>query len=119
MKSAEIGGTINIVCGVFGLTNGIILLIADFVFTEYMFFLLMPWDAPAMPSLVAFGILTLILSPIAIYGGICAIRRKDFVYAILGGIVALVISFFMGFFILGLLGLILVIVARGEFSTLL
>jgi len=119
MKSAEIGGTINIVCGVFGLINGIIFLIADFIFTEYMFFLLMPLDAPAMSSLVALGIFTLILSPIAIYGGTCAIRRKNFVYAILGGITALLSSLIMGFFILGLLGLILVIVARGEFSTLL
>ena len=115
-KIPVIGGAIIIVCGVFGLINGIIFLMADIIFTEYLFFLVMPWDAPTMSSLTLLGIWTLIFSPIAIYGGIRAIRREMFSYAILGGIAALVISSSMGFFILGLLGLILIIIAWDTFK---
>jgi hypothetical protein len=114
-KIPVIGGAIDIVCGVFGLINGIIFLTAD-IFTEYNFFLVKPWGVYTMSSLTLLGIWTLIFSPIAIYGGIHAIRREMFSYAILGGIAALVISSSMGFFILGLLGLILVIIAWDTFK---
>lgn len=121
MKSAEIpkiGGILYIVCGVFGLLNGLIFLIANFIFTEHMFFLLMPPGTPQMSFLVIQGIFTLILGPIVIYAGICAIRRKQFVLAILGGIAALEFGIAaLGLFIIlfALLGLILIIVARGKF----
>jgi hypothetical protein len=115
-KIPVIGGAINIVCGVFGLINGIIFLLADFVFNEYLFSLVNPWYAPRMSSLTLLGMWTLFFSPIAIYGGIRAIRREMFFYAFLGGIAALVISSSMGFFVLGLLGLILVIIAWDTFK---
>jgi hypothetical protein len=116
LKIPVIGGAINIVCGVFGLINGIIFLMADIVFTEYLFFLVMPWNATPISSFTLLGIWTLIFSPIAIYGGIRAVRREMFTYAIIGGIAALVISSSTGFFILGLLGLILVIIAWDTFK---
>ena len=115
-KIPVIGGAIYIVCGVFGLINGIIFLMAYFIFTEYLFFLVMPLDAPTMSSLTLLGIWTLIFSPIAIYGGIRAIRRDNFDYALLGGIAAVAISSSMGFFILGLLGVILIIIAWDTFK---
>jgi uncharacterized membrane protein len=106
MESAErkettlpvIGGALNIVCGVFGLIGGIVLL-------SLVYFAIIP------VFLVALGIIIPIIGAIAIYGGICAIRREKFGWAILGGIFAL-----LSFFILGLPGLILVIVAKDEFK---
>ncbi len=61
--------------------------------------------------LVILGIALPIFGAIAIYGGICAVRREKFEWAIVGGIFAL-----LSFTILRLLGLILIIVARDEFK---
>lgn len=61
--------------------------------------------------LVALGIIIPIFGAIAIYGGICAVRREKFEWAIVGGIFALI-----SFFIPGIIGLILVIVAKDEFK---
>lgn len=108
-----IGGALNIVCGVFGLIGGCILLIIGPMLFQFMY----P-DAPPMPAellygsiLIVSGIAILILGAIAIYGGICAARRVKFGWAIGGGFCAS-----LSFFILGVPGLILVIVARDEFK---
>ena len=58
----------------------------------------------------ACGGIMLVLGVVAILGGIFAIQRKHFGLTILGGILSL-----GGFFILGLIGLILVAVSREEF----
>jgi len=60
--------------------------------------------------LVACGVVLAIVGIVALLGGIFSIQRKHFGLAILGGILSL-----GGFFILGLIGLILVAVARDEF----
>ena len=57
------------------------------------------------------GVVVLILGVIAIIGGIFALQRKHFGLAILGGILSL-----GGWFIPGLIGLILVAVSRDEFT---
>ena len=109
-----IGGALNTICGVFGLIAGGILLIMRPIFSPEVF---MPLGAPPISTelietiLVVSHIITLILGAIAIYGGICAIRREKFGWAIGGGICAL-----LTFIFLGIPGLILVIIARGEFK---
>ena len=113
MESAErkettlpvIGGALNIVCGVFGLIGGIVLLIISYLGEE------LDVEPVGITILLALGIIISIFGAIAIYGGICAIRREKFGWAIVGGIFAL-----LSFFILGLPGLILVIVAKDEFK---
>jgi predicted nucleic acid-binding Zn ribbon protein len=61
--------------------------------------------------LVACGIIYAIVGLVAILGGIFAIQRRSFGLAIVGGIFAL-----GGYFIPGLIGLILVAVSRDEFK---
>ncbi len=106
MESAErketalpvIGGVLNITSGVFGLIGGIVLL-------SLIYFAKIP------AFLVILGIVLPIFGAIAIYGGICAVRREKFEWAIVGAIFALI-----SFTILGIIGLILIIVARDEFK---
>jgi len=113
MESAErketalpvIGGALNIVCGVFGLIGGIVLLIISYLGEE------LGVDPIGIAFMVVFGIVLPIFGAIAIYGGICAVRREKFGWAIVGAIFAL-----LSFFILGIIGLILIIVAKDEFK---
>ncbi|MCW3133867.1 MAG: proton-conducting transporter membrane subunit [Methanophagales archaeon] len=105
-----IGGALNIVCGVFGLIGGYILLIMGSMFFQFMLPLPMPTELGGNILIVS-GIVALILGAIAIYGGICATRRVKFGWAIGGGICAS-----LSFSILGVAGLILIIVARAEFK---
>lgn len=60
---------------------------------------------------IACGAVVLILGIIALLGGVFAVQRKHFGLAILGGILGL-----GGWFIPGLIGLILVAVSRDEFA---
>lgn len=57
------------------------------------------------------GAIVLIVGIIALLGGIFALQRKNFGFAIVGGILAL-----PGWFIPGLIGLILVAVSKDEFK---
>jgi len=57
------------------------------------------------------GGILMVVGIIALLGGIFAIQRKHFGLAVLGGILSL-----GGFFILGLIGLILVAVSKDEFT---
>jgi len=57
------------------------------------------------------GIVFIVLGIIAVLGGVFAIMRKHFGLAILGGILGL-----GGFFIFGLIGLILVAIGREDFD---
>jgi len=57
------------------------------------------------------GAILLILGIVAIIGGIFAIMRKKFGIAVLGGVLGL-----LGYFILPLIGLILVAISKDEFD---
>lgn len=57
------------------------------------------------------GAIFVLLGLIALLGGIFALQRKHFGLAVLGGILGL-----GGYFLLGLIGLILIAVSRDEFS---
>ncbi|MFQ6106300.1 MAG: hypothetical protein ACE5QF_01745 [Thermoplasmata archaeon] len=58
------------------------------------------------------GIIWILLSLIGILGGVFAMQRKHFGLAIVGGIFSLL----FGFFIFGLIGLILVAISKNEFT---
>jgi len=58
------------------------------------------------------GIIWILLSLIGLLGGIFAMQRKHFGLAIVGGIFSLL----FGFFIFGLIGLILVAISKDEFT---
>lgn len=123
MESAErketelpvIGGALNIVCGVVGLIGGIVLLIISYLGEE------LGADPIGIAFLVVLGIVPPIFGAIAIYGGLCAVRREKFGWAIVGAIFAVLSNrhegiFFEYFFILGIMGLVLIIVAKDEFK---
>jgi hypothetical protein len=60
--------------------------------------------------LIACGAILVIVAIIALLGGIFAIQRKNFGFAVVGGILSL-----GGWFIPGLIGLILVAISKDEF----
>lgn len=60
--------------------------------------------------LVVCGVIVAILGLVALLGGVFAIQRKHFGLAVLGGILGL-----LGWFIPGLIGLILIAISRDEF----
>ncbi len=93
------------------LIAGIIELIAGVSLAASTSFLsgVIPFDVTSLG--IACGAVIAILGIIAILGGIFAIQRKHFGLAILGGILGL-----PGFFIPGLIGLILVAVGREDFD---
>jgi len=95
-----IGGVLILIAGVIELFYGGILMAGG------SFFVALGVGAVA----VACGAIILVLGVIAILGGIFALQRKHFGIAILGGIFGL-----GGWFIPGLIGLILVAVSREEF----
>lgn len=59
---------------------------------------------------VVCGAVLVLVAIIALLGGIFAVQRKNFGFAVVGGILSL-----GGAFILGLIGLILVVVSKDEF----
>ena len=65
--------------------------------------------------LIVCGVIGIIFSLIALLGGIMAVQRKNWAYALIGGILGLfTIGFFLGS-ILALIGLILVAVSKKDF----
>jgi len=97
------GGALIIVGAVVGIIMGIFFLIGSALF--------MP--IPIAAGLFAIcGAIWLILSIIAMVGGVFAIKRTHFGLAILGGILSLI----FGGFIFGLIGLILVALSKKEFT---
>jgi hypothetical protein len=62
--------------------------------------------------LMVCGIIGVVLSIIALLGGIFAIKRQKYGLALVGGICSLLV----GYFILGLIGLILVAISKDEFT---
>ena len=59
---------------------------------------------------MACGAILIVVAIIALLGGIFAVQRKNFGFAVVGGILSL-----GGWFIPGLIGLILVAISKDEF----
>ncbi len=100
-----IGGILIIVGAVIGVITGIFFIVG----TAW----LIPVDVLGVAELLMIcGVIYLIISLIALMGGIFAVQRKAFGFAIVGGILALLV----GSVIFGLIGLILVAISRKEFQ---
>ncbi len=100
-----IGGILIIVGAFFGIAIGAMFIVG----TAW----LMPLDISGLSALfVVCGVVYLLISVLALIGGIMAVQRKAFGFAIIGGILAML----FGGFIFGLIGLILVAISRKEFA---
>jgi hypothetical protein len=100
-----IGGIMIIIGALVGITTGAFLVIGASW--------LMPVDITGLSELLAVcGIIAVVIGIIALLGGVFAVQRKAFGFAIVGGILAML----FGWFIFGLIGLILVAVSRKEFT---
>lgn len=66
------------------------------------------FDVEATGAAVACGAIMLVLGLIVLLGGVFAIQRKNFGFALVGGILAIPS-------VLGIIGLILIIVSKDEF----
>ena len=96
-----IGGILILIAGLIELAGGAILISGASFFIDF---------GVGGAILAVCGAIVVILGVIALLGGIFAIQRKHFGLAILGGILGL-----GGWFIPGLIGLILVALSRDEF----
>jgi uncharacterized BrkB/YihY/UPF0761 family membrane protein len=105
-----IGGILNIISGILGLIGGLMLIVIGPPLISYVPKLTIPTRFGIV--LTVMGVFFLVCGVIAIYGGICAIEREKFVWALIGGIFALLLVLF-----LGLPGLILIILAKDEFTS--
>jgi len=97
-----IGGVLILIAGLIELAGGAILIGGS------TFFISLDFGGAA---LAICGIVIAVIGVIALLGGVFAIQRKHFGLAILGGIVGL-----GGWFIPGLIGLILVALSKDEFK---
>ena len=97
-----IGGVLILIAGLIELAGGAILIGGS------TFFIPLDFGGAA---LAICGIVIAVIGVIALLGGVFAIQRKHFGLAILGGIVGL-----GGWFIPGLIGLILVALSKDEFK---
>jgi hypothetical protein len=98
-----IGGILILIGGVIELIIGAILAVGGTALIDITF--------GGSGLLVACGIIIAIVGIVAIMGGIFAIQRRNFGLAIVGGVLAL-----GGYFIPGLIGLILIAVSKDEFQ---
>jgi hypothetical protein len=100
-----IGGILILVGALFGIAMGALFIIG----TAW----LIPIDITRLSAMFTVcGVIYMVISIIALIGGVFAIQRKAFGFAIVGGILALL----FGGFIFGLIGLILVAISRREFT---
>ncbi len=100
-----IGGILIIVGAFMGIAIGAMFMVG----TAW----LMPVDITGLSAMFfVCGIVYLLISILALFGGVMAVQRKAFGFAIIGGI----LSMLFGGFIFGLIGLILVAISRKEFA---
>jgi hypothetical protein len=98
-----IGGVLILVGGIIGLISWLWTLAVGAAFMAI----------PFLGGIILIcGIIGTILSIIALLGGIFAIKRQKYGLAIVGGICSLLV----GYFIFGLIGLILVAISKDEFT---
>jgi hypothetical protein len=104
------------VAGILGLLQGLLYIMAALVWESYDSYYGL-YDMGDLGGVMAVcGILGLIFSIMALVGGIFAIQRKQWAFALVGAILGmLAIGFLIGG-LLGLIGLILIAVAREEFD---
>jgi hypothetical protein len=102
-----IGGILILIGALAGIISG-----ASLIWAGSFFLPLGDYGLDISGILAICGIIWILLSLIGLLGGIFAMQRKHFGLAILGGIFSLL----FGFFIFGLIGLILVAISKSEFT---
>ena len=112
-----VAGILNIVAGVLAFIVFIGLLIGGFVTSNPAVFQgnIPPVNVPA----ISFGlsILALIISVLALLGGVYALQRKRWDLALTGSIVNIFSSLFLGItFILGIIATIFIAISKNEFE---
>ena len=102
-----VGGILILIGALVGIASG-----ASLIWAGSMFLPLGDYGMDISGILAVCGIIWIVLSLIGLLGGIFAMQRKHFGLAIVGGIFSLLV----GFFIFGLIGLILVAISKDEFT---
>jgi len=102
-----VGGILILIGALAGIIGG-----ASLIWGGAMLLPLGDYGVDISGILATCGIIWIVLSLVGLLGGIFAVQRKHFGLAILGGIFSLL----FGFFIFGLIGLILVAISKSEFT---
>ncbi|MEM2943591.1 MAG: zinc ribbon domain-containing protein [Methanomassiliicoccales archaeon] len=113
-----VGGVLIIISGLMGVIVGLSLAVLSGEIMEMIEDMYGPDIVAGLEGiLTACGVIWFIIGLIAVIGGIFAIRRKKWGFAVVGGVLALLtIGPWLLGSILGLIGLILVAISRNEFS---
>lgn len=113
-----VGGVLVIVSGLIGIVTGLLFAALSGETEDLLQETYGPDIVSAVEGvLVACGVIWFIIGLIALIGGVFAIKRKKWGFAIVGAVLALltVWPYFIGS-ILGLVGLILIAISKNEFS---
>jgi hypothetical protein len=106
---ARLGGVLTLVAGIVGLVSGLIFLLTG---GNIEIALTFPVTITALN-----GLPTLILGIIALAGGICAMRKRAFGFAVAGAVLSIIATFNLGIvIILGILGVIFTAMGKKEFA---
>jgi hypothetical protein len=100
-----VGGILIIIAGILELITGVSLIAGGSALIDFGDFL------GLSDILVICGVIWAIVGLVALLGGFFAIKRQHFGLAVLGGILGL-----GGYFIVALIGLILIAISREEFE---
>ena len=107
-RRAKWGGILSIVAGVVGIIGGIVM-------SVFLSGLISTFDLPLPGTL--FAIPAIVLGVIAIIGGVFAMRRKSWVFALVGAILSVVASAVFGpTIIIGILAVVFIAMAKREFA---
>ncbi len=106
---ARLGGVLTLVAGIVGLVSGLMFMLTGGNIESALTF-------PATITALN-GLPTLIMGIIALAGGICAMRKRNFGFAVAGAVLSIVATFNLGIvIILGILGIIFTAMGKKEFA---
>lgn len=107
-SKARWGGILTIIAGAIGILIGIIVTIVNFRVLS-IFELPTPAALAGMPSVI--------MGAVAVAGGIFAIQKKLWIFAIIGAVLAILSTASLGpAVILGILGILFIVMAKNEFE---
>lgn len=106
---ARLGGVLTLVAGIVGLVSGFMFMLTGGNIESALTF---PTTITTLN-----GLPTLIMGIIALAGGICAMRKRAFGFAVAGAVLSIVATFNLGIvIILGILGIIFTSMGKKEFA---
>ena len=105
---AKWGGILTLIGGIVGIITGIVISVIGWGIVAI-------FDLPAPGAL--FGVPSIVLGVIALIGGIYALKKKSWIFALIGAILAIPATAILGpAVILGILGLIFIAMGKKEFA---